>query len=391
MQNSHTHFDYIICGGGMAGLSLAYHLSLSKLSHSKILIIDPEKKTKNDRTWAFWENSSSPFESILAKNWKSINIVNSKGQKKLYDLKSYSYKLIRGIDFYTFVYEHLKQFSNITFHYGLVNQIEQTGNTMKVVATNNVEFSADYIFDSTFKLNLSNHKNLNLLQHFKGLVLESETEIFEEGAPEMMNFSIEQKPHQGRFMYILPFSKTKALVEFTVFSENLLTEKEYNIPLENYLKQNYKNHSFKISEEEYGVIPMSDVAIDEYPSNRHVRIGTSGGYTNPATGYTFANTQKRLIKMVQKMEKTGSPVLLTHWFDKRHKLYASTLLNVIKKNRYPMAETFDRIFSKNDIESVFRFLDNESSLWDELKIMWSTPKLKFGVAFIDVYLKHLKK
>ena len=391
MQKSDTHFDYIICGGGMAGLSLAYQLSLSKLSDRKILIIDPEKKTKNDRTWAFWENSINPFESIVAKNWKNVFIVNSKGQKKLYSLKSYAYKLIRGIDFYTYVYQHLKQFSNITFHYGLVIQIEETGNLMKVLAANNVEFSADYIFDSTFKLNLSNKKNLNLLQHFKGLVLESETEIFEEGAPEMMNFSIDQKPQEGRFMYILPFSKTKALVEFTVFSENLLTEKEYNTTLENYLKRNYKNNSFKILEEEFGVIPMSDVAIEEYPSKRHIRIGTSGGYTNPATGYTFANTQKRINKMIQNMEKTGSPVLNDQWFDIRHKIYASTLLNVIKKNRYPMAETFDRIFSNNDIESVFRFLDYESSLWDELKIMWSTPKLKFGVAFLDIFIKNLKK
>ena len=391
MKSSETHYDYIICGGGMAGLSLAYHLSLSKLSSKKILIIDPEKKTKNDRTWAFWENSISPFESILAKNWKNVIIVNSEGQKKLYPLKSYSYKLIRGIDFYKFVNEHLKQFSNITFHYGLVNKTEEIGNRIKVHTSDNLEFSADFVFDSTFKLNLIDKKNLNLLQHFKGLVIESEIEIFEESAPEMMNFSINQKPNQGRFIYILPFSKTKALVEFTVFSENLLNEKEYNTEIKNYLDHNYKNISFTISEEEFGVIPMSDVAIEEYPSNRLIRIGTSGGYTNPATGYTFANTQKRLLKMVKQMEKTESPVLSTHWFENRHKLYASTLLNVIAKNRHQMADTFDRIFSKNDIEKVFRFLDNESSLWDELKIMWSTPKLKFGFAFIDICMKYLKK
>ena len=391
MKSSETHYDYIICGGGMAGLSLAYHLSLSKLSSKKILIIDPEKKTKNDRTWAFWENSISPFESILAKNWKNVIIVNSEGQKKLYPLKSYSYKLIRGIDFYKFVNEHLKQFSNITFHYGLVNKTEEIGNRIKVHTSDNLEFSADFVFDSTFKLNLIDKKNLNLLQHFKGLVIESEIEIFEESAPEMMNFSINQKPNQGRFIYILPFSKTKALVEFTVFSENLLNEKEYNTEIKNYLDHNYKNISFTISEEEFGVIPMSDVAIEEYPSNRLIRIGTSGGYTNPATGYTFANTQKRLLKMVKQMEKTESPVLSTHWFGNRHKLYASTLLNVIAKNRHQMADTFDRIFSKNDIEKVFRFLDNESSLWDELKIMWSTPKLKFGFAFIDICMKYLKK
>jgi lycopene beta-cyclase len=61
-------YDYIICGGGMSGLSLAYQLSISKLSNKKILIIDPERKTKNDRTWAFWEKIDNPFDHILGES-----------------------------------------------------------------------------------------------------------------------------------------------------------------------------------------------------------------------------------------------------------------------------------------------------------------------------------
>ena len=49
-------FDYIICGGGASGLSIAGGLSLDQyFSNKKILIIDPEfPKKKNDRTWCFW-------------------------------------------------------------------------------------------------------------------------------------------------------------------------------------------------------------------------------------------------------------------------------------------------------------------------------------------------
>ncbi len=116
-------YDYIICGGGMSGLSLAYQLSISKLSDKKILIIDPERKTKNDRTWAFWEKIDNPFDKILFKKWQKVKIVDSHKKEKIYELEEYSYKLLRGIDFYTFVYKHLDKFPNIVFCLTKVNNI----------------------------------------------------------------------------------------------------------------------------------------------------------------------------------------------------------------------------------------------------------------------------
>lgn len=383
-------YDYIICGGGMSGLSLAYHLSNSKLSDKKILIIEPETKNQNDRTWAFWEQGTNPFDEILAANWQNIGITDSSGVKKKIPLKSYAYKLIRGIDFYEFVNAHLAKFPNITFKKDRVLDILDF-NSSVTVKTEKGNFKALHVFDSTFKLDINNPKNINLLQHFKGYVVKSEKEVFDLNTPDMMDFSIPQKSHEGRFMYILPLSKNKALVEFTVFSERLLDQNAYTNELEHFLTERYPNIIFEIEEEEFGVIPMSDVATAEFPSKNVSRIGTAAGYTNPATGYTFANTQRKLLAIVQKLEKGKLPSeKQVSWFEKRHELYASTLLYVIAEDLYPMAESFKRIFNKNDIESVFRFLDKKSSLWDEIKIMWSTPKLIFGKAFLLVVFKKLK-
>ena len=38
-----------------------------KFSDKKILLIDKEPKTKNDRTWCFWEKGNGFFENIVAK------------------------------------------------------------------------------------------------------------------------------------------------------------------------------------------------------------------------------------------------------------------------------------------------------------------------------------
>ena len=383
-------FDYIICGGGMSGLSLAFHFSQSSLSAKKILIIDPERKTKNDRTWAFWENIENPFEEILFKKWNQVKIVDSKNYSKKYDLEKYNYKLLRGIDFYEYVNQQLAQFSNIEFLLDSVSEISDKFDFVEISTKKNGILKCQYAFDSTFQLDLKNPKNHNLLQHFMGFVIQSEKEIFKDEIPEMMNFGIEQKPSECRFMYVLPFSKNKALVEFTVFSENLLSEEDYEDNIKKYTAQSLNLKDYIISEREFGVIPMSDTMTTEFPTDRVCRIGTSGGFTNPSTGYTFSNTQKKLLKIVKNLESSQRIENKSGIWHKRHNLYASTLLNVIKNNRHPMAEVFDQMFSKNKISTVFKFLDQESSFWEELQIMFSTPKIKFGTAFIAVIWKKAK-
>jgi lycopene beta-cyclase len=383
-------FDYIICGGGMSGLSLAYQLSISTLSSKKILIIDPERKTKNDRTWAFWEKSENSFDGILYKKWDKVKIIDSHKKEKTYDLGEYRYKLLRGIDFYNFVNTHLDKFPNIVFKPESISEIKEKFNFAEVATKSNNRYKAQYVFDSTFPLDLKSNKYQNLLQHFKGLVIETQEDLFKVDIPEIMNFGIPQKDAECRFMYVLPFSKNRAIFEFTVFSEKLLTEKEYDESLFEYLENDLKLTGYKILEEEFGVIPMSDIETEEVVSNRIIRIGTAGGATNPATGYTFSNTQKKLKKIVNTLENQNLAFEKESLWQKRHQLYASTLLNVIKENRYPMAEVFDQLFAKNPIPRVFKFLDGESNFVEELKIMWSTPKVKFGKAFFSVILRKIK-
>ncbi len=48
--NFMEHFDFILAGGGAAGLGLAYYMVNSPLKDHSILIIDKEAKNKNDRT-----------------------------------------------------------------------------------------------------------------------------------------------------------------------------------------------------------------------------------------------------------------------------------------------------------------------------------------------------
>lgn len=382
IPNSHN-LGFVICGGGMSGLSLAYYLQKSNLGTKPISIIEPQEKNKNDRTWAFWEAKKSTFEDILYKKWNTVNFRDASNKIQKLEIGDYQYKLLRGIDFYNFVTAELRKSPNIQFIKDSVISIEDSDKYAIVKTESGQIYQADFVFDSTYKLKLNIPKNHNLLQHFKGLVIRSEKAVFDPTLPEMMDFGVEQY-NECRFMYVLPFDAHTAIVEYTLFTERLLEEKEYDAELKKYITEKLQITDYQVIEDEFGVIPMSDEATNEFPSKHVVRIGTGGGYTNPATGYTFQNTQKRLKTLVEQLEKAGSPVIKTPWFQKRFFFYASVLLNVLEQKRLPAAEVFARLYERNPAAQIFKFLDGETNLWEEIKIMYSTRKPKFIAAVFDV-------
>ncbi len=383
-------YDFIIAGGGMAGLSLAYYFTQSPLRDRSILILDRELKNSNDRTWCFWERSqgpSNPFESILFRSWNSVSFHGTTFSGPL-DMGQYRYKMLRGIDFYNFLQGELAKYPNVERKQATINRIKDTPQGGFVIADDE-PYIADYVFDSTFLLKLNQPENHNLLQHFKGWIITTERACFNPDQPEIMDFRIDQHG-DCRFVYVLPFTKNKALVEFTLFNAKLLTDDEYDAELRQYIGRFLDTGAYEISETEYGVIPMSDEATRENPSEHIVRIGTSGGYTKASTGYTFQRTQRYLQDIVQNLVQTGKPQRPVSWFKGRFKLYDSIFLNVLEKYRYPADDIFTRVYTKN-LGRVFTFLDEDTRFIDELRLFATMPFTPFLRAFFDVLRRKITR
>jgi lycopene beta-cyclase len=361
-----NRFDYIIAGGGMAWLSLAFYLNESRLRDKKILIIDRDAKIENDHTWCFWEKKNGAFEEIIFRKWRKIRFHGTRDFSEILDLGEYEYKMIRAADFYKFVLEKLKKNPNFMFLQAEIEQIEG-----EIVKTKSGEFRAEeFIFDSFTRKTYDNPKYQNLRQHFHGWLIETPDEIFNPNAPTLFDFRVEQKS-ECRFVYILPFSEKKALIEFTIFSDNLLKKNEYETNLKKYIAEILKAENYKILETEAGAIPMSDEPHDEFPSRKIIRIGTSGGYVKPSTGYSFQRTQCRLKKLVQDLEnQIPNPKSQTpNW-----KSYLdSVLLNVLLTKKHPADDVFTALFAKNKTEQVLKFLDEDTSFAEDLQIMKTVP------------------
>jgi len=62
-------FNYIIIGGGCAGLSLAYELEINnKLKNKTLAIIEPRDDYKRDKTRSFWKVSPHNFNNCIKKS-----------------------------------------------------------------------------------------------------------------------------------------------------------------------------------------------------------------------------------------------------------------------------------------------------------------------------------
>ncbi|MVM31545.1 lycopene cyclase [Spirosoma sp. HMF4905] len=386
-------YDFIIAGGGMAGLSLAYYLLQSPLRDRRILILDREQKNRNDRTWCFWEHelevgrperssqlTARPFESVLFRTWHSISFHGTTYSGVL-DMGEYQYKMLRSIDFYTFVETELAKWPNVERKNATIQRIKDTPQGGFVIADDE-PYIADYVFDSTFALKLDQPENHNLLQHFKGWVIKTSAPCFDPKRPEIMDFRVDQ---QGdcRFLYVLPFDEKTALIEYTIFNSTLLFDKEYDAELRQYIDRFLMTGGYEICETEYGVIPMSDEQTQENPSEHIVRIGTSGGFTKASTGYTFHRTQRYLQDIVQNLAETGKPHRMVPWFKRRFKLYDSIFLNVLEKNRHPADDIFTRVYTENP-QRVFKFLDEETRFFEEIRLFATMPFWPFLLAFFDV-------
>lgn len=373
-------YDYIIAGSGCAGLSLLYRiLKNPSLKDKRILVIDKSEKTDNDRTWCYWEEGTGLFEDVVTHEWRTLQFLSSDFTKEFH-LKNYSYKMIKGLDFYTYVLSFAEKFENVVFKYEAIKNIRTKGETA-IVETENGEYTSNYVFNSTPLFNPEINKKNSLLQHFEGWVIKTKEPTFNSEIGTLMDFRLDQK-NGATFMYVLPTSSTEALVEYTLFSEALLKKEEYKFALQQYITNYLNIEKYKISHKEFGVIPMSLAKFSRTAdtSERVINIGTAGGFTKASSGYTFQFIQKNTEHIVNQLQLGHNPKISMNFREKMFQWYDRTLLEVLISKKLEGKEVFSLLFGKRSPEMILKFLANESSLADDLKIMSSLPIAPFLIA-----------
>lgn len=379
---NNNHFDYIIIGNGLAGLQLALKLSEDSFFDNKsIALIDSSEKNTNDKTWSFWEKEPSQWSEIIEKSWEHASVITKEKHINL-NLLPYRYKTVRSLDFYNYTKERLSRSNNIKFIIDNVESVEDNNKT--IVKTSNDSFTASHVFDSripkTYALDLK--KYISIIQHFKGWIIETETDTFDDDSLTMMDYRLKDG-NQTTFTYVLPFSKKKALVEFTYFTDECVDENTYDCFIKNYIKDYLKIDRYKVVETEKGQIPMTNFLFEDFNTKNITKIGTGGGWVKGSTGYSFKHTEKK-VKQITENLKTGT-LPSKGLFRRKFKFYDKVFLKVLKDDNHKGEWVFQQFYDKNSIQTMFRFLDEESTFYEELKIMWSL----FSWSFIKAFFKTL--
>ena len=369
---------------GCAGLSLAIQLKRSSLNFSKVLLIDKDLKNKNDRTWCFWtKEKNNWFDEIVFKRWNKFSFKGDLFENEI-TLNPYSYLMIKGIDFYDFCLNELKNDSRFEI---LTDEIKEINSkdAFAILKTKDHTYSCNYLFNSAFRTLNKKANHINYVQHFKGWLVETETDSFNADCPVFMDFSIKQH-NDCRFVYVIPFSKTKALIEYTGFSDTGLNDDFYDKELKNYIQNTLNITTYKIIETEKGDIPMVESDFINPFGDRVVNIGTAGGSSKPSTGYTFYFIQKNTKYIIHQLE-TGSSKLVSPKRKKRFLLYDKILLEVLDKKEISAKNVFTDLFRKNKIKNLLAFLNEESSVAQDLLIMNSVSKKHFIKASLKKLIK----
>ena len=388
MSNSQMkHYDYIFTGAGLSALMTVYKMVQSGTFEDKrILLLDENTKKTNDRTWCFWKTNDSVWEQSISKKWDSALFANKDFRRDM-DLQPYHYDMVKGLDFYTQVFDLLSKQENITFIHEKVLEIEES-ETIILVKTESESFSCSKLFNSIYNKHKaeSQTKYPLLQQHFIGWFIKSEQPVFNWEQATFMDFSVEQKGNT-RFMYVLPTSKTEALLEYTLFSHQHLKKEEYENEILKYIEK-LGITNYEIVEKEHGSIPMTCYPFWKANTKNVLNIGTYGGWTKASTGYTFKNSDKKSSELVAFLQRETDFTIFHRktkfWF------YDLLLLDILDRKNELGSHIFSSMFKKGNPTLIFKFLDEETTLYEDIQVILKCPKMLFIKAILHVAYKAIK-
>ncbi len=376
--------DIVIAGAGLSGLSLAVALLDAGLPPSaSILLIDPrESLSGRDRTWCYFDVESHAFESAISHRWSRWRVRDA-GAEAVRASPGITYCHIPGERFYA---DALARIAAAGPQVRLllatrVHSLDDRGAYVDVQTSNGI-LRTRLAMDSrppaladTHATNtrdgVRSEAHIQLLQHFRGRVVRCATPVFDANTVTLMDFDVAR--NEGiHFVYVLPFDAHTALVESTFFTERVLDPSVYARAIDRWLAERLPGHTFETRSEEQGVIPMTTVPFDAWPSPRVVRIGTAGGHAKPSTGYAFLAVQRfvrafapRVIAALRSDTYAEPPAVRSV----RTTALDAIFLSYLRRHPERAAHTFFHLFDRVSPASLVRFLSDTGTLSDDLRVM----------------------
>jgi lycopene beta-cyclase len=289
---------FVVVGAGLSGLILAWRC-LSSNPNVSVIIIDSNHIIGGDHTWSFNINDIESslhewIEPFIAHTWEK------------YDVKFKGYSRRLNIPYCTGNSNSLRACVEPFIKSGRLKLILDTEviklTSFDVTILSGEKLTGDYIFDAR---GFTFDDNIKLgIQKFYGKTIET-VKPHNLKYPIIMDATVAQNDGY-RFIYCLPFSKNKILIEDTYYSDGLnFDQDKYNKRIDKYIEANdWTEH--KVIRVEKGILPIT-LAVDSkliekrgLKYNEPIKIGMRGNFYHPVTGYSFPDS----VRLASKISKT---------------------------------------------------------------------------------------
>lgn len=372
----HVAYDFLFIGLGASNSLILLALLRQKILEGKrVAIVETEKKNKNDKTYCFWAGPDEPIvkdlASIISHQYHTI-VVN---QTLPQSIKYNQYYYIRSIDLYDFTLRSSVNAGIPVFRDQVEDVLCENGLCTVFSAKN--RYVAEHVFDSRPPSpKLLGADDIYLHQSFHGFHIRCRGDVFQEHTFEMMNFNVEQSDFT-QFIYILPFSPHEALVELTRFGSQKIDTDYAVATLEAFIKRDFGD--YEIISKESGCIPMTTFINHHNTASGILNTGAAANLIKPSTGYGFKKMYAFSEKVSGRITKNNYDQFNQIALDSktRFRFYDHLLLLILLHWPKHGKKIFAQLFKSQDILTIFSFLDEKTSLRQEVRIFASLPTAIF--------------
>ena len=374
--------NIIVVGGGCAGMQLINALLKLPAEQTGDILLIESNRPKIHKSWCFWTKEQSDYDFLIEKHWSELKF-GSPCSNLSANITPYRYNYINSEKFFQYHNQLISDSPRVRVVHEDVTKFKSEKGLKQVYTLNNC-YNARHVYNSTIDSNIVDYSKILLWQHFKGWFIKTDKAVFNSDQATLMDFNIDQDL-AAHFMYVLPFSETEALIEFTSFSApDCYSDHIYNSYLEKYIRAKF-NCSYELVREEKGKIPMSDFKFPAYTKEGIIQIGSAAGAIKPSTGYAFNRISRRTNYLIECFLKNNESLDVTNSSDRFH-FYDTLLLQIIRDQPEKISIIMNQLFVHNSFQKILSFLDENTSIFEELRLFSTLPKR----LFLKNVLKYVK-
>ncbi len=378
--------DILILGAGCAGTLLAHYLKEEGFD-GEITLCDARTSFAQEQRWCSWSDREDDLSHLAQREWPRWMVGDSQNTVVKSSAR-YVYREIyapRFFDHFHAAWMRENGGKVRLFRGERVVKVEPQKEGVHVSTTKH-EWRARLVFDARHRASprfQTASTGALFRQDFVGWVVRVPQPTFDPKTVTLMDFQPSSADFL-HFIYVLPYSTDCALIESTCFALGPTTREFHEASLTNYIRRKCEK-DFAVMREETGVLPMYPIK-PQRTRNVHA-IGVAGGCARPSSGYAFHRIQRQTRSIARAVVRRES-VPCRAWPLKYH-LFDELFLRTLAHHIEEAPRFFVQLFERTEVDALIRFMRDESTLEDDLRVVAALPKRPFLRTLFDTLFDRL--